>query len=87
MARHYIHPTAKVGSLANKVITDLTGELSNMTIESDLKKQVLAQIARLRDIGAYRGRRHAMNLPVRGQRTRSQVCPSPLLHALGLTTA
>ena len=73
MAKYYIHPTAKVGSLANNTVTSLTGELSNMTIESDLKKQVINNISRLRDVGAYRGRRHAMNLPVRGQRTRSQV--------------
>jgi small subunit ribosomal protein S13 len=30
-------------------------------------------ITRLRDTGTYRGRRHAMNLPVRGQNTRSQI--------------
>jgi hypothetical protein len=34
---------------------------------------VQENIARLKDIGTYRGRRHAMGLPVRGQRTRTQV--------------
>ncbi len=45
-----------------------------MTIETDLRRQVQDNIRRLRDMGSYRGRRHAMGLPVRGQRTRSQVC-------------
>ncbi|MCJ1243887.1 hypothetical protein MMC30_001084 [Trapelia coarctata] len=73
MARLYIHPTAKVGSLANKQILELTAELSNLTIENDLKRQLRDNIIRLRDMGSWRGRRHAMGLPVRGQRTRTQV--------------
>jgi hypothetical protein len=44
-----------------------------MTIENDLRRKLRDNIARLRDMGSYRGRRHAMGLPVRGQRTRSQV--------------
>lgn len=73
MARFYIHPTAKVGSLATKQILDLTAELSTMKIENDLRRQLVENITRLRDMGTYRGRRHAMGLPVRGQRTRTQV--------------
>jgi ribosomal protein S13 len=45
-----------------------------MKIENQLRRQLRDNIARLRDMGSYRGRRHAMGLPVRGQRTRSQVC-------------
>lgn len=45
-----------------------------MTIENDLKREMRENIKRLRDIGAYRGKRHALGLPVRGQRTRTQVC-------------
>ncbi|MCJ1484317.1 hypothetical protein MMC06_004486 [Schaereria dolodes] len=63
---------AKVGGLASKQILDLTAELSNMNIENDLRRQVRENIKRLRDMGSYRGRRHAMGLPVRGQRTRTQ---------------
>jgi len=40
-------------------------------IEGALRRQVLQNIARLRDIGCYRGRRHRRGLPVRGQRTRT----------------
>ncbi|KAH8804558.1 hypothetical protein F5884DRAFT_417742 [Xylogone sp. PMI_703] len=73
LAKFSIHPRAKVGSLPAKTITALTAELSNMTIENDLKRQLRDNIRRLRDMGSYRGRRHAMGLPVRGQRTRSQI--------------
>lgn len=40
-------------------------------VEGDLRQQVAENIKRLREIGSYRGMRHARNLPVRGQRTRS----------------
>jgi len=41
------------------------------TIEGQLRRQVQQNIARLRDIGCYRGLRHRRGLPVHGQRTRS----------------
>jgi|SRR3990167_4351107 len=40
-------------------------------IEGNLKREVASNIKRLKDIKAYRGTRHARNLPVRGQRTKS----------------
>lgn len=73
MARFHIHPTCKVGELANKQVLDLTAALSEMKIENDLRRQILDDIKRLKDTGSYRGRRHALGLPVRGQRTRTQV--------------
>jgi small subunit ribosomal protein S13 len=62
-----------MGSLQPKTVTALTAELSTMTIENDARKIIQDNIRRLRDMGAYRGRRHAMGLPVRGQRTRNQI--------------
>ena len=41
------------------------------TVEGPLRRQVQQNIARLRDIGCYRGLRHRRGLPVRGQRTRT----------------
>lgn len=41
------------------------------TVEGDLQRIVTNNIKRLRDIGTYRGLRHKMGLPVRGQRTRT----------------
>lgn len=46
-------------------------EKSGRKIEGDLKRDVLANVKRLKDIGSYRGTRHARNLPVRGQRTKT----------------
>ncbi len=40
-------------------------------VEGDLRREVSANIKRLMDMGCYRGLRHRMGLPVRGQRTRS----------------
>lgn len=40
-------------------------------VEGDLRIEVSGNIKRLREIGSYRGMRHARNLPVHGQRTRS----------------
>jgi small subunit ribosomal protein S13 len=40
-------------------------------VEGQLRRQVAQNIARLRDIGCYRGIRHRRGLPVRGQRTRT----------------
>ena len=69
---------AKVES--GKRVKDLTeGELGRLQrivdkeykVEGDLKEEVTGNIKRLKQIGAYRGLRHARNLPSRGQRTRS----------------
>ncbi|KAI9744307.1 MAG: hypothetical protein M1818_002459 [Claussenomyces sp. TS43310] len=73
LSKFCIHPYAKIGSLPNRTVTALTAELSNLTIENDLKRKLRDNIRRLRDMGSYRGRRHAMGLPVRGQRTRTQI--------------
>jgi small subunit ribosomal protein S13 len=40
-------------------------------VEGALRRNIQQNIARLRDIGSYRGSRHRRSLPVRGQRTRS----------------
>ncbi len=43
----------------------------NYVVEGDLRREVQMNIKRLIEIGSYRGRRHRANLPVRGQRTRT----------------
>jgi len=40
-------------------------------LEGDLRRDVLSNVKRLKEIGSYRGSRHAKHLPVRGQRTKS----------------
>ena len=88
MARFNIHNTAKVGTLQDRQLDSLAAELSTMTLENDLRRQLVDNIKRLRDMGTYRGRRHAMGLPVRGQRTRTQVSQtamSSMMKAASLT--
>ncbi|MBI1908074.1 30S ribosomal protein S13 [Candidatus Uhrbacteria bacterium] len=40
-------------------------------VEGELRREVMGNIKRLKDIGSYRGARHTKNLPARGQRTRT----------------
>ncbi|KAI2643325.1 40S ribosomal protein s13 [Xylaria nigripes] len=82
MAKYTIHPLARLGTIPVKTVTALTAELSNMTIENDARRKVQENIQRLRDMGSYRGRRHAMGLPVRGQRTRTQIQTAKKLNRL-----
>lgn len=82
MAKYSIHKLAKVGSLAPRTVTSLTAELSQMTLDSDAKKVMRDNIKRLKEIGSYRGRRHAMGLPVRGQRTRTQISTARKLNRI-----
>lgn len=46
-------------------------EVEKLKLEGDLKREVSSNIKRLKDIGAYRGSRHAKRLPSRGQRTKT----------------
>lgn len=50
-----------------KLISD---ELKNYVLENDLKREVASAIKRLKEIKCYRGMRHNLGLPVRGQLTR-----------------
>ncbi|GKZ25692.1 hypothetical protein AbraIFM66951_001551 [Aspergillus brasiliensis] len=49
LARFHIHPTCKVGELANKQVLDITAALSDMKIENDLRRQYLDNIKRLKE--------------------------------------
>ena len=82
MARLSIHSTARLSSLSNQGILDITAILSDMKIENDLRRELRGNIQRLREMGSYRGRRHAMGMPVRGQRTRTQTVTATKLNKL-----
>ena len=43
----------------------------NYKVEGDLRREILSNIKRLKEIGAYRGTRHSRGLPARGQRTKT----------------
>ena len=62
----------KASSLTEDEVTRIAGVISrSFTVEGQLRRQVAQNIARLKEIGCYRGMRHRRGLPVRGQRTRS----------------
>ena len=67
-----IDPQRKARELTDDEVSRLTAILDReYTVEGPLRRQVQQNIARLKDIGAYRGLRHRRSLPVRGQRTRT----------------
>jgi small subunit ribosomal protein S13 len=67
-----VNPDTRVKDLSDADVTALRGEVeSNYQVEGDLRRWEAMNIKRLVDIGTYRGRRHRMGLPVRGQRTRT----------------
>lgn len=67
-----IDPDKKAKELTNEELTLLKDFVEkNYKIEGDLKRIVQSNIKRLKEVGAYRGYRHARGLPVRGQRTKT----------------
>lgn len=67
-----INPDTRVKDLSDSEVATLrTTVESNYQIEGDLRRWESMNIKRLVDIGSYRGRRHRLGLPVRGQRTRT----------------
>jgi small subunit ribosomal protein S13 len=62
----------KASVLTQKEVNDLKEFIEkNYKIEGDLRRQIMINIKRLKDIGAWRGLRHIKGLPVRGQRTKT----------------
>jgi small subunit ribosomal protein S13 len=67
-----IEPTTRVKDLSETDLQRIRDEISaNYTVEGELQRIVTTNIKRLKEIKAYRGLRHAANLPGHGQRTRT----------------
>jgi small subunit ribosomal protein S13 len=67
-----IDPDKRVKDLTEAEITNLREAIDRgYRVEGDLRREVQMNIKRLMEIGCYRGLRHRRNLPVRGQRTRT----------------
>lgn len=66
-----VEASKRAKTLTEDEIKRLTKVLEAYKIEGDLKAEIAGNVRRLRDIGSYRGMRHAHGLPARGQRTRS----------------
>jgi small subunit ribosomal protein S13 len=72
LAKTGVNPDTRVKDLSDEDITTLRSFIdTNYQIEGDLRRWEAMNIKRLTDIGTYRGRRHRLGLPVRGQRTRT----------------
>ena len=67
-----VEQLTKAGKLSEDDLSRITQIIDrNYIVGGQLRRQVAQNIARLRDIGCYRGIRHRKGLPVRGQRTQS----------------
>jgi len=67
-----VNPDIRVKDLSEEDTQKLRREIEdNYKVEGDLRREVSMNIKRLMDIGCYRGQRHRVGLPVRGQRTKT----------------
>jgi small subunit ribosomal protein S13 len=72
LAATQVNPDTRVKDLTDAEIASLREFINqNYKVEGDLRRDVQMHIKRLIEIGSYRGLRHRRNLPVRGQRTRT----------------
>lgn len=66
-----VEPTTKPTDLTIDQENTIRKNIEDRTIEGNLKREISANIKRLKDIKAYRGVRHTRRLPVKGQRTKT----------------
>lgn len=67
-----VAPEIRVKDLSEAEVSRIRTVLDrDYKVEGDLRRELAMNIKRLQEIGSYRGQRHRRNLPVRGQRTRT----------------
>jgi small subunit ribosomal protein S13 len=72
LSQSEVNPDTRVKDLAEDEVARLREVIDrNYQVEGDLRREIQMNIQRLQDIQCYRGLRHRRNLPVRGQRTRT----------------
>lgn len=72
LAATQINPDTRIKDLTDAEVAALRDYITQKyKVEGDLRREVQMHIKRLIEIGCYRGLRHRRNLPVRGQRTRT----------------
>jgi len=80
LAHTKVDPDKRVKDLTDAEVSLLRDYITqNFKVEGDLRRETQLNIKRLIEIGSYRGLRHRRNLPVRGQRTRTnaRTCKGP----------
>ncbi len=72
LAQAKVEATVRVKDLTDAEVSAIQEQINtDYTVEGELQRIVAGNIKRLKDIKAYRGMRHAQNLPSRGQRTKT----------------
>lgn len=66
-----VDPATKSSSLSVEQENEVRKLVESYKIEGDLRREIGANVKRLKDIKSYRGSRHARHLPVKGQRTKT----------------
>lgn len=67
-----VNPDTRVRDLTEDEVSKMRDYIDqNLTVEGDLRRETRTNIARLMEIGCYRGLRHRKGLPVRGQRSKT----------------
>ncbi len=72
LAQANVNPDTRVRDLTEEQVNRLRDIIDRRyKVEGDLRREVALNVKRLQEIGSYRGLRHRRNLPVRGQRTKT----------------
>jgi len=66
-----VNSSTKIKDLSDTQMDKLREQMAKFSVEGDLRREVSMNIKRLIDLGTWRGKRHRLGLPVRGQRTRT----------------
>ncbi len=74
-----VDENVKTINLSDQQLVDLQGVINKLPVEGDVRRAVNFNIKRLKEIGCYRGIRHRVGLPVRGQITQknARTCKGP----------
>ncbi|MDR0800096.1 MAG: 30S ribosomal protein S13 [Endomicrobium sp.] len=72
LAELSLDPAKRVKDLTEEEVSSINNLITkNLKVEGDLRREIQSNIKRLVEIGSYRGSRHRKNLPVRGQRSKT----------------
>ena len=72
LSQAQVNPAIRVKDLSEAEVARIRAILDrDYKVEGDLRREIAMNIKRMQEIGSYRGLRHRRNLPVRGQRTRT----------------
>ena len=66
-----IDPNTKTKDLSDAEVTKIRAAIEGISLEGDLRRVIQQNVRHLQETGSYRGTRHRLKLPVRGQRTKT----------------